>query len=170
MSDFSLFACPRRRAFTVAGLGATALVAAVVLQHWLGWQPCPLCILQRLAILGTALLALSAGLAHRQGSVAFLLRVGATGAAAGGMVAAYQQLVLLWGPVEATCGSSLRMTMTRLADALPWLDWLLDGSADCAADPNRLIGLPLAFWALALLAGCVALLWLPRRVAPKTPY
>jgi disulfide bond formation protein DsbB len=165
MSVFSLFACPRRRAFTVAALGATTLMAAVLLQHWLGWQPCPLCILQRLAILGVTLLALGAGLAHRRVLVAGAFRLGATGAAVGGCVAAYQQLMLLWGPTAATCGSSLRMTMTRLADALPWLDWLLDGSADCAADANRLAGLPLAFWVLALLVGTMALLWLPRRRA-----
>jgi len=87
----------------------------------------------------------------------------ATLSAAGGGYAAYEQLTLLWGGAQSACGSMLRMYMTRLADAVPVLDWLLDGPADCVSDANTFFGLPLAAWVLALCAFSVVFLWLQRR-------
>jgi len=164
MASFSsMLATPTQRAYAVFGLCAGSLALAVVLQHVLGWQPCPLCILQRLGLLGIAIFALAAGLTGEKPKISCAMRSFATLAAAGGGFAAYQQLLLLWGPGEATCGSMLRMYMTRLADTVPALDWLLDGPADCAAEANLVLGLPLAFWVLLLTTVCAVMLWLPRR-------
>lgn len=164
MAFFStILATPAQRAYAVFALCAGSLTVAVLLQHVLGWQPCPLCVLQRLGILGIGVFSLAAAFTGSQPVVSATMRSIATAAAFGGGFAAYQQLVLLWGQGEATCGSMLRMYMTRLADNLPALEWLLDGPADCAADSNMFLGLPLAFWVLLLTAICAVGLWVPGR-------
>jgi protein dithiol:quinone oxidoreductase len=164
MPSFStVLATPTKRAYAVFALCAGSLALAVVLQHALGWQPCPLCVLQRLGLLGVAIFALAAALTGTKPRVSRSMRGLASFAAFGGAFAAYQQLVLLWGPGDATCGSMLRMYVTRLADTLPALDWLLDGPADCAAEANLILGLPLAFWVLSFAVICVGALWLPGR-------
>lgn len=168
MASFSsILATPAQRAYAVFILCTGSLGLAVVLQHAFGWQPCPLCVLQRLGLVGIALFALAAGLTSGKPSASWAMRGIATLAACGGGFAAYQQLTLLWGAGEATCGSLLRMYLLRLVDALPTLDWLLDGPADCAAEANLILGLPLAFWVLLLTTSCVVMLWLPGRKQPS---
>lgn len=153
----------RQRALFVSGICLIGVITAVVLQHLLGWEPCPLCILQRLALVGLGLFALVAALTDRHSKTATSARLLASTAAAGGAYAAYTQLTMLWGPTQLSCGAGLRMFLLRMSEHLPALDWLLDGPADCASDANRVLGLPLAFWMLVLLTVCIVLLWLPRR-------
>jgi disulfide bond formation protein DsbB len=163
----TIFATPTKRAYAVFAVCVVSLVMAVMLQHVLGWQPCPLCVLQRLGILGIALFSLAAAITHKRPTLSRSMRGLASISAFGGGFAAYQQLKLLWGEGEATCGSLLRMYMTRLADTLPVLDWLLDGPADCAAEPNLLLGQPLAVWVIVLTVLCITILWQPARKQSK---
>lgn len=138
-----------------------ALLVAVVLQQSLGWQPCPLCIAQRICIAVAGTLALAAWLSHRCGLAERLLRLFASGAALLGIYAAYEQLLLVWGPPQMTCGPGLKVYLAELADRFPSLGWLLEGPADCAEAVNSLLGLPLAAWVALLLSAVVALTSLP---------
>lgn len=137
-----------------------------MLQHLLGWQPCPLCIVQRLAVIATGVLALASALSPSRHLAAPVFRLGATAGALGGIAAAYEQLMLVWGPGEETCGPGLRMTLADLVERVPSLEWLLDGPADCAAEAASLFGMPLAFWTFGLLTVLLAVLWAPYR--PRT--
>ena len=157
-----------RRAFLVAGLGGVSLVAATILQHVLGWQPCPLCILQRIAIMGVVLFAVLSASFSASRVVPTGSRLLASSAAVGGLYAAYEQLSLIWGQQQASCGLGLQLFLLELSDYLPALGWLLEGPADCANDANTLLGLPLAVWVVFLLVSSLVLLWLPSRTALPT--
>jgi disulfide bond formation protein DsbB len=61
LSKFNYSQTPLRTRVTLAGIVALiALVTAVGAQHFLGWQPCSLCISQRVAYLGLVIAALLA--------------------------------------------------------------------------------------------------------------
>jgi len=159
----------RRVALGVGAACAAAVITAIGLQHLLGWEPCPLCIMQRLALGATAIFALCAALTDRHFVASYSFRSGASIAALGGCAAAIAQLRLLANPEQASCAPGIRLYLLKMTDVFPSLSWLLDGPADCAADANLVLGLPLAFWTLALLALCAAVLWLPWRERSTKP-
>ena len=158
-----------RRALLVAAIGSLSLIAAVVLQHVLGWQPCPLCILQRIAVMGLVVFAGLSAVLPGSPITALVTRLLASAAALGGMYAAYEQLGLIWGQQQASCGLGLRLFLLRMSDYLPALSWLLEGPADCASEANTLLGMPLAVWVMSLLAGSLIVLWLPSRTPQQVP-
>lgn len=152
----------RQRALLVALACAVALGLGLVFQHVLGWEPCPLCIAQRIGIGGVGVFALL--LAVKLPTWAGICaRVGATLAAAFGGYAAYEQLTFIWGSGMASCSPGLKVYMEMAATALPALGWLLDGPADCLAAASEILGLPLAAWVLGFLLTAVAFLWAPSR-------
>lgn len=152
----------RQRALLVAAACATALVLALVFQHVLGWQPCPLCIAQRIGLGAVGFFALvSAFKLPAWASVS--ARIGATASAAFGGYAAYEQLELIWGSGMTSCSPGLKFYMEKAAAALPSLNWLLDGPADCLAAASEIFGIPLAGWVFAFLSFALLVLWAPYR-------
>ncbi len=149
----------RLRWIAVGALGA--LGSALVLQHELGWIPCALCSLQRVAFI-VVLMGALAGISASRGLLAAGKGLASLGAL-GGLAFAGQHLWLLWGPPATTCGDGLRHFVDRMVEALPGSDWLLAGVAPCEDASNLLLGLPLALWAAMLFLGMLALLWAPVR-------
>lgn len=136
----------RAPAAPALALGA-ALLGALLLQHLLGWQPCPLCILQRLSaialFLGLLAYAFTSGLARS-------IALGVSGLACGaGLVFAGLQLWLLYTPATETCGPGLALTISQLVDSLPGSAWLLEGAGACEDARYNILGLPLAAWSAA---------------------
>jgi len=133
------------------------MLAALALQHILGWQPCSLCILQRITVgaltLSLVVWALADGAARQCAIVAAGLATGA------GLFFAGAQLWLLANPSDGSCGPGLALTMARLADAIPGSAWLLEGAGACDDARYLVLGLPLALWsgAVHLLAFCWAI-------------
>lgn len=135
-----------------AGLIGYALYA----QHVLGLEPCPLCILQRVAI---AALGLVFGLAalHAPGPVgrrvyAGLLLVAATAGA--GVAGRHVWLQNLPPERVPSCGPGLEYIL----EAFPLreaLKMVLAGSGECASVEWRLLGLSMPAWVLigAVLLG-----------------
>lgn len=126
----------------IAGLLATSLY----LQHVVGLEPCPLCILQRYEFVMVALFALVAALtpglvskiAH---GVALLFAI------AGGSTAAWHVYLQLNPPQFASCGPGLETMLTELplARALPRI---FHGSGDCSEVQWTFFGISIAGWSL----------------------
>jgi disulfide bond formation protein DsbB len=147
-----LFAAPRRVLGLVALACAGMLAFALYLQHVVGLEPCPMCIVQRYALIAVLVLALvGVFLKGRAGLVA----VGALGLLAAGFGAfvAARQSWLQWYPPEiATCGRDFygMIETFPLKRALPMI---FRGSGDCTKIDWTFLGGSIANWSfVAFLA------------------
>jgi protein dithiol:quinone oxidoreductase len=139
-----------RRALNALGLAAClgGLGVALLLEHVVGLEPCPLCIMQRAALIGLGLVFLIAWL-HGPGVLAgrcyaaVLLLVAGAGAAVATRHLWLQQL----SPEQVpACGPGLDF----LLDAFPLREALVlvfQGSGECA-EVHTLLGLSLPGWTL----------------------
>jgi|SRR5208283_206571 len=150
------------------GLACTTLVgASFFVQHVLGIEPCPLCIIQRLTYLGLIPIFFAAALARPLGRVQRALLWTATILAVEGlMVAGYQtHLQLFPEPIVASCSASLSYMLDTMA-VTEVLSQMLHATGDCSDTSFKILGLTLAqaslliFLSFLLLLG--ALLW-PRK-------
>jgi disulfide bond formation protein DsbB len=132
-------------ALACAGLMAYALYA----QHVLGYEPCPLCIFQRVAVIAMGLVFLAAALqgpgAAGRRAYAVLLVV----AMAGGAGVAGRHLWLQSLPPERVpaCGPGL----DYMLESFPFTEMLqtvLSGSGECAEINWRFLGLAMPGWVL----------------------
>ena len=125
---------------------------ALYSQHALGLEPCPLCILQRIAVLFTGILFLGAALhrAGRAGAIAWGSLI-AVVAAIGAAIAARHVWITAQPPgTVAECGASL----DYMLDVLPLREVLakvLTGSGECGKVDWRFLGLSMPAWVLAWL-------------------
>jgi len=122
------------------------------LQHSVGLEPCPMCIMQRYAFVAIGLTALVAGLhgPGRTGSRVYAALILLT-ALAGGGVAVRQTWIQLYPPEFAECGPDLEFMLGSfpLADALPMI---FHGAGDCSKIDWTFLGLSIANWSLAMFA------------------
>ncbi|HRQ57949.1 MAG TPA: disulfide bond formation protein B [Azoarcus taiwanensis] len=146
MNPFSL---PPRLLFLALFAVCTGLLAfGLYLQHVVGVEPCPMCIMQRYAFVAVALVGLVAGLhgPARTGSAIYsaLLLVLSI---AGGTVAAQQSILQRQPPDLAMCGPGLAYMVETygLADALPMM---FRGTGDCGSLSWTFLGLSIANWSL----------------------
>ncbi|MCD6047772.1 MAG: disulfide bond formation protein DsbB [Gammaproteobacteria bacterium] len=129
------------------------ILAALFFQYYQHLNPCPLCILQRLAFMGVALLFLiflifpaKKWLIRLQAVLMFLV-------AGGGLAVAIRQVYLQHLPKDQVpgCGPGLNY----LIQNLPLNDALLkifQGSGECAVVDWRFLGLSMASWSAIWLA------------------
>lgn len=148
----------QRNPITIALSGVLALLgSAYYLQYVEGLEPCPLCMLQRYALMAIALVLSAAWLHRRRSSrlsvAARRIYGGVVGVAAGaGGGVAIRHLYLQSLPPEEVpaCGPGF----DYLFDALPAVDALravLLGSGECA-EVTPVLGLPISVWTLAAFA------------------
>ena len=121
---------------------------AMVLQHIMDLEPCPMCILQRYAFIGVGLFALLAAIHNPSGWgrwVYSALLVIVSGLGAG--VAARHAWLEHNPPQIFDCGADLGFMVDTfpLAEALPMI---FRGSGDCTEVLWRFLGLSIAEWAL----------------------
>jgi disulfide bond formation protein DsbB len=145
----------QRTLFIIGLLLCTGLIiTALYFQHGLGMEPCPLCILQRVAVIIIGLILLLAAVVNPTGLgrrlIGLLTMVAAT---AGGAVSGRH--VWLQGlPADQVpaCGPDL----DYMLEAFPLtetLDMILQGSGECAAVSWRLLGLTMPGWMLVIFTG-----------------
>lgn len=140
-----------RKYFLVGFLAsAGALAFAYYLEYFQDLEPCPLCILQRVAMLGVALVCL-VGLAHGPADLGRRLyaALGSLSALAGAGIAARHVWLMHLPPDQVpACGPGLGY----LTQILPWqevLATILRGDASCATVKGAFLGISLPAWTLA---------------------
>ena len=155
-----------RRLMVVVSLGCFCLLMyGMYLQHVVGLEPCPMCIVQRYALVFIAVVAactsLNAGkLVQVTGNTLLVLL------AAGGAFVAARQSWLQWYPPEVvSCGRDLYGMIENfpLQRAIPMI---FKGSGDCSAVDWTFLGGSIANWSFVCF-GCIAvfsLLMLWRRL------
>ncbi|MCY1276269.1 Disulfide bond formation protein B [compost metagenome] len=146
-----------RSLFLLGFLGCLALMgAALYLEHVVGLQPCPLCIVQRICVIAFGAVCLIAAL-HAPGVTGQrIYAVLALLSAAAGAATAGRQVWLQSVPADQlpACLPSLEYMM----DALPFQDivrLVLHGTADCAEVSWTLFGLSIPEWSLLAFAGMI---------------
>jgi len=136
-----------RAAYATVALVSFGLIgSALVLQHAVGLDPCPLCIFQRMAYFALALFALiAASLSPRTASRWFGLL--ALVSALAGVGIAGRHVWLQMNPQGMSCGPGLEAMLENfpLTDVLPKV---FRGSGDCSESAWTLLGLTIADWSL----------------------
>lgn len=125
---------------------------ALFVEHVQGLEPCPLCILQRLAVIGVGLLFLAAFVHNPADRGARVYGVLIDLAAFAGILVAARQIWIIAQPPGsvAECGASLDYMM----DVLPMHEVLakvLTGSGECAKIDWVFLGLNMPTWVLMAL-------------------
>jgi len=153
-----MLASQRQRNF--AGFAACAAMMAYALysQHGLGLEPCPLCIFQRVSVIGLGVIFLVAALhaPGRFGSRVYAALLGVTALA--GAVVAGRHVWLQHLPPERVpaCGPGLDFML----EALPFTEMLqkvFSGSGECAKVDWSLLGLSMPGWvfiSVVVLGAC----------------
>jgi disulfide bond formation protein DsbB len=145
-----------RRALLLLCLACMAMLGfGLYLQHVVGLNPCPMCIVQRYALLLVAIFALLTSLTGRR-----RWHIGGVGlvalTAVGGAFVAARQSWLQWYPPEvSSCGRDLygMIETFPLKRAIPMI---FKGSGDCTAVDWTFLGGSLANWSFVVFA-CIVL-------------
>lgn len=148
---------PRRTLALIAAACVALLAFGMYLQHVQGLEPCPMCIVQRYALV---LVAVSAGLASLRGSKGWWMSLGIVALAASGFGAfvAARQTWLQWYPPEfASCGRDFYGMIENypVSRAIPMI---FRGSGDCAAVDWTFLGGSIANWSFVCFVGLAAVL------------
>lgn len=134
------------------------LGVGLYLQHAVGLQPCPMCILQRYAFMAVALVAL-VGALHGPTQGGHRVYAGLSGllAIGGGSVALRQTLLQRFPPDASQ--SCLPADLDYLLETFPLaqaLPKIFSGTGDCAKVDWRLLGLSIAEWSLVCFVAVLA--------------
>jgi len=158
-----------RLIFLAMFLACAGLIAfALYLQHSLGLEPCPMCILQRYAFIVVGVIALAAAI-HNPALVGRRIYSGllAVMAATGGGIAIRHVYLEHNPPKIFDCGADVGFMLESfpLTQALPMI---FRGTGDCTKVPWRFLGLSIAEWSLIcfatlIVAAIVAAVLKPRR-------
>ena len=160
MPHFSLF----RYLFAAGACGCGLLIAiAMYFQHVLGLEPCPLCIMQRLVLIGLGVVLLQAAVhdpAQRGRKVYALLAM--LLATIGAMIAGRHVWLQHLPPDQVPeCGPGLEYMLSNFP-MMQNLSMILAGSGECAEVQWHFLGLSIPAWTLAvflMMCGiCVAIL------------
>lgn len=146
-----------RRVLTLVAAGCIGLLAfGMYLQHVVGLEPCPMCIVQRYALILVAIVAgVAASLSGSKGRRVGVVLMGLL--ALGGAFVAARQSFLQWYPPEVlSCGRDFygMIESFPLKRAIPMI---FKGSGDCSAIDWTFLGLSIANWSFLCFAGIAAL-------------
>jgi disulfide bond formation protein DsbB len=153
---------PRPRAgFFLIALGCAAAMAfALYAQYQMGLEPCPMCIMQRVAVIATGLIALIAALVNPKGWGVKLsaLLVTLTALTGGGVAARQVWLQHLPADQVPACGPGL----DYMLETMPMADVLgkvFHGSGECARVDWTFLGQSMPFWSGVFFAGVIVFVW-----------
>ena len=150
-----------RRVLALISVACVAMLAfGMYLQHVVGLEPCPMCIVQRYALI---LVAVFAGLASLGGKKGWWMSFTVLAVLAGGFGAftAARQSWLQWYPPEfATCGRDFYGMIENypVSRSIPMI---FRGSGDCTAIDWTFLGGSIANWSFVwFVVFGLAMLWL----------
>ena len=142
-----------RRVLTLVSLACVAMLAfGLYLQHVVGLEPCPMCIVQRYALLLVAVVSGITAFANKRvllltGSAVTLLLAGF-----GAFVAARQSWLQWYPPEEASCGRDF-YGMIETFPLQRVIPMIFKGSGDCTKIDWTFLGLSIANWSFLSFAG-----------------
>jgi disulfide bond formation protein DsbB len=155
----------------VLGLACVGLVgASFFVEHVLGIEPCPLCIIQRVTYIGLIPVLFAAAMTRPHGRAQRALFWAAAVLALGGLgVAGYQShLQLFPAPVVATCGASLSYMLDTMA-VTEVLARMLHAGGDCSDASFKILGFTLAQASFVIFLGFFVLLGALLKKRPRGP-
>jgi disulfide bond formation protein DsbB len=164
-----LDAAPRRVLLALCVTCIALLGFGLYLQHVVGLNPCPMCIVQRYALLLVAIIAGLTALPGRRAWHVAGVSLALLSALGGAFVAARQSWLQWYPPQEASCGRDLygMIETFPLKRAIPMI---FKGSGDCTAVDWTFLGGSLANWSFVVFCGivllCGLLIW--RRIGAAT--
>ncbi len=147
---------PRRILALTAVVCVGLLAFGLYLQHAVGLEPCPMCIVQRYALMLVAVVAgATAVLRGGRGFTVGLALMGAL-AVAGAFVAARQSFLQWYPPEVLSCGRDLygMIESFPLKRVIPMI---FKGSGDCSVIDWTFLGLTIANWSFLCFSGIAAL-------------
>lgn len=154
---------PRRMFAAISAVCVALLAFGMYLQHVVGLEPCPMCIVQRYALVLIAIVAALAGSTGKkslQMTGALLLAVLA---GFGAFVAARQSWLQWYPPEVVSCGRDLygMIETFPLQRAIPMI---FKGSGDCSAVDWTFLGGSIANWSFLcfVLIGLLSLVLFTR--------
>jgi len=164
------FSTAPRRVLALIALACLGLLAfGLYLQHVVGLEPCPMCIVQRYAMVVVAVAAIvTAFLRSRAGWITGGVLV-ALFSGFGAFVAARQSWLQWYPPEIAACGRDFygMIETFPLQRAIPMI---FRGSGDCTKIDWTFLGLSIANWSfLWFSAFAVAGIWLVARQLRRSP-
>ena len=144
--------------------------AIYYLQEWVGLEPCPMCILQRVAFFAIAAVALVGAIWNpRAAALKSLAVVLALFAVAGAAVAIRHSWLQHFPPRTETCGTDLEFLLNTfsLTEAFPKI---FAGTGSCSQVSWKFIGLTIPEWALVwYVLFAFSALWLAFVRARRVP-
>ena len=158
-----LDAMPRPGLALIAAVCVGMLAFGLYLQHGVGLEPCPMCIVQRYALVMVAVIAglaaMTRGTTLVAGSALMVLTSGF-----GAFVAARQSWLQWFPPEEASCGRDF-YGMIETFPLQRVIPMIFKGSGDCTKIDWTFLGLSIANWSFVSFAGIalVGLLLIVRR-------
>ncbi len=165
----TLFDRQPRRVFDLIVVTCIALLGyGMYLQHVVGLEPCPMCVVQRYAFILIAICALLTRLSGKKavhyGGAGLLVLLAGFGA----FVAARQSWLQWYPPDIASCGRDIYGMIENfpLQRAIPMI---FKGSGDCTKVDWTFLGGSIANWSFICFCGfaavALALIWRQRRLA-----
>jgi disulfide bond formation protein DsbB len=136
---------PRRVLALVSAIGVGMLAYGLYLQHVVGLEPCPMCIVQRYALVLVVLLAALTATSNNRGVLiaGSVLMLGAAGF--GAFVAARQSWLQWYPPEVSSCGRDF-YGMIETFPLQRVVPMIFRGSGDCAKVDWTFLGGSLANW------------------------
>lgn len=136
---------PRKVLALVCAACVAMLAFGLYLQHVVGLEPCPMCIVQRYALIGLAVFAFVGALVHGNRGRKGLAALGLLAAGFGAFVAARQSFLQWYPPEFASCGRDFygMIETFPLQRAIPMI---FKGSGDCTAIDWTFLGGSIANW------------------------
>ncbi len=148
---------PRRALALAFLLAASAMATGYYVQHVEGIEPCPLCIVQRLAFIVSGAIALLGALLGSRAVFALVFAVLADlAAAAGAGVAAWHTWLIANPPEWAQCGRGFGW-MLENNSLVALIPKLFKGEGDCLTVDWTLLGLNIPQWAVLVFLGMLVL-------------
>ena len=155
-----------RRVLALISVACVAMLAfGMYLQHVVGLEPCPMCIVQRYALIGVAIFTALASARGQKGWWITMAGLALLSSGFGAFVAARQSWLQWYPPEIATCGRDFYGMIENypISRAIPMI---FRGSGDCAAIDWTFLGGSIANWSfLCFVAFAVVLLALVVRGA-----
>ena len=136
---------PRRALALVSAACIAMLLFGLYLQHVVGLEPCPMCIVQRYALILVAVVSGLTAFAYRNTLLVAGSGVMALLSALGAFVAARQSFLQWFPPPEASCGRDL-YGMIETFPLKRVIPLIFKGSGDCTKIDWTFLGLSIANW------------------------